>query len=336
MAPEVENVVGYTSYSGAMGEAADYCYDAELAAVLPFNVKIPFENVAEARRVEAEGMAERLRARAELPDDPNVVVEDHVLPGADGGCDLTVRTYTPARRVNRLGALVFFHGGGYVLGNLDNEQLRCIHFANKVNCVVVSPDYRLAPEYPFPAALDDCYRTLCWVAEEGHRLGVDDRRIAVGGISSGGGLAASVAHRARDEKGPGLVLQLLLFPTLDSRLRTASMTRFTDTPLWDSLSNRIMWEYYLADSDYPASYASPALAESFEELPPAMLAVAEFDPLRDEALEYAVALLAAKVSVEMHLYAETYHAFDYIAPFAQISQRAVADQINSLTKALRS
>ena len=108
----------------------------------------------------------------------------------------------PARRVNRLGALVFFHGGGYVLGNLDNEQLRCIHFANKVNCVVVSPDYRLAPEYPFPAALDDCYRTLCWVAEEGHRLGVDDRRIAVGGISSGGGLAASVAHRARDEKGP--------------------------------------------------------------------------------------------------------------------------------------
>ncbi len=114
------------------------------------------------------------------------------------------------------------------------------------------------------------------------------------------------------------------------------MRRFTDTPLWDSHSNRIMWKYYLARSDYPPSYAAPALAESFEGLPPAMLAIAEFDPLRDEALEYATALLKENVSVEIHLYAETYHAFDYIAPFAEVSQRALADQVNSLTKALRS
>ena len=231
---------------------------------------------------------------------------------------------------------MFFHGGGYVLGNLDNEEPRCVHFASNVNCVVISPEYRLAPEHPFPAAVDDCYRTVCWVAEQARRLGIDEHRISVGGISSGGGLAASVAHRARDEKRPGLVLQLLLFPTLDCRLQTPSARRFTDTPLWDSDSNRVMWDYYLADSDYPSWYAAPALAESFDGLPPAMLAVAEFDPLRDEALEYAKALLQADVSVEVHLYAETYHAFDYIAPFAEISQRALADQVNSLTRALRS
>ena len=114
------------------------------------------------------------------------------------------------------------------------------------------------------------------------------------------------------------------------------MKRFTDTPLWDSVSNRIMWKYYLAESGYPLSYAAPALADSFEGLPPAMLAVAEMDPLRDEALQYALALLEANVSVELHLYAGTYHAFDYIAPFAQISQRALADQVNALAKALRS
>lgn len=316
------------------GHSSEYRYDAELAAVLPFQVKIPFDDIAEARRVEADGLAGQLRARAELPPDLSVVVKNHVI--RSDGYDLPVRTYTPAHRVSPLGALVFFHGGGFVLGNLDNEEPRCIHFASKVNCVVISPEYRLAPEHPFPAALDDCYKTVCWVAEEAQRLGVDERRISVGGISSGGGLAASVAHRARDEKLPGLVLQLLLFPTLDCRLQTVSARRFTDTPLWDSHSNRIMWDYYLASSDYPPWYAAPALADAFDGLAPAMLAVAEFDPLRDEALEYARALLEAEVSVEVHLYAETYHAFDYIAPFAQISQRAIADQVNSLTRALRS
>jgi acetyl esterase len=336
MAPDVEGTAHKRQNSTFSGNGLQYNYDAELAAVLPFNVKIPFDNIVEARRVEAEGMAEELRARADLPKDPSVLVEDHLLPGADGSSDLPIRIYSPARRTTSLGALVFFHGGGYVLGTLDNEELRCIHFAARVNCVVVSPDYRLAPEHPFPAAFDDAYRTLCWLAGEGPRLGVDIGRIAVGGISSGGGLAASIAQRARDARGPELALQLLLYPTLDSRLQTASNARFTDTPLWDAHSNRAMWQYYLGESDYPASYAAPALAESFEGLPPAMLAIAELDPLRDEAIEYAVALLKANVSVEIHLYAGTYHAFDYIAPFAQISQRALADQVNSLTKALRS
>ena len=197
MAAEVEGAARKPHNSTFTGNGLQYNYDAELAAVLPFNVKIPFDNITEARRVEADGMAEQLRARAELPKDPNVLVEDHVLPGTGGSSDLPIRIYTPARRTTSLGALVFFHGGGYVLGTLDNEELRCVHFAARVNCVVVSPDYRLAPEHPFPAAFDDCYRTLCWLAGEGPRLGVDVGRIAVGGISSGGGLAASVAQRAR-------------------------------------------------------------------------------------------------------------------------------------------
>ena len=177
MAPEVENAVGYTSYSGAMGEAADYCYDAELAAVLPFNVKIPFENVAEARRVEAEASpSDCENTGLNCPDDPNVVVEDHVLPGADGGSTSPSGPILPLARVNRLGALVFFHGGGYVLGNLDNEQLRCIHFANKVNCVVVSPDYRLARI---------THSRLPWMIATGRSAGWP-KRDTVSGSTTGG------------------------------------------------------------------------------------------------------------------------------------------------------
>ena len=167
---------------------------------------------------------------------------------------------------------------------------------------------------------------------------MDDRRVAVGGISSGGGLAASVAHRARDEQGPKLALQLLLYPTLDSRSRTVSMARFTDTPFWDSHSNRVMWDDYLSASDYPASYVAPALAGSFASLPPAMLVVAEFDPLRDEAIQYALAMLDAKVSVELHLYAGTYRTVSttsLLCPNLPKSP-ALADQVNSLSKALRS
>ena len=114
---------------------------------------------------------------------------------------------------------MFFHGGGYVLGNLDNEEPRCVHFASNVNCVVISPEYRLAPEHPFPAAVDDCYRTVCWVAEHAARLGIDER-ISVGGISSGGGLAASVAHRAPRRKTPGARITTPAVP--DARLSLAN------------------------------------------------------------------------------------------------------------------
>jgi acetyl esterase/lipase len=339
MAPEAKTALADPSHSHPATDAVKYDYDAELAAVLPFNVQIPFGDIAEGRRVAAKLASEQLRARAEMLQSLSVLVEDHVIPGSQHSADLKVRTYTPVHRAGTLGALLFFHGGGYVMGNLDSEEPRCFHLASRANCVVVSPDYRLAPEHPFPAGFDDCYRALCWVVEQSERLGVDAHRVAVGGVSSGGGLAASVAHRCRDEKDPELALQLLLFPTLDPRLKTASVARFTDTPLWDAPNNRLMWDYYLGSplpsAVVPSSYAAPALAESFEDLPPAMMAIAEFDPLRDEALEYAMALLTAKVSVEVHLYPQTYHAFDNIAPFAQISQRALSDQVNSLTHALR-
>lgn len=336
MPPGVDDTTSDIPGSAFTNHGLQYGYDAELAAVLPFNKKIPFDNVTEARRVEADAMVERRRARAELPPDTSVIVEDRFIDDVPGSLPVPVRTYTPARRANSVGALVFFHGGGYMLGTPDDEQQRCAHFAARVGCIVVSVDYRLAPENPFPAALDDCYRAVRWVARQEDSLGIDPSRIAVGGISSGGGLAASVAQRARDEHGPRLALQLLVFPTLDSRSQSASMMRFTDTPFWDSLSNRVMWEYYLPASEHQPAYAAPALATSFADLPPAMLVVAEFDPLHDEALHYTLALLEAKVSVELHLYPGTYHAFDYIAPFAQISQRALADQVNALAKALRS
>ena len=187
---------------------------------------------------------------------------------------------------------------------------------------------------PFPGRPGRLLPRLCagW-PNKNDSLGIDPSRIAVGGISSGGGLAASVAQRARDEHGPRLALQLLVLPDLGLALAVGLHDALHRHPIL-GLARAIgscgstTWPA----SEHQPAYAAPALATSFADLPPAMLVVAEFDPLRDEALALRAGLAHAKVSVELHLYSGTYHAFDYIAPFAQISQRALADQVNAWPK----
>jgi acetyl esterase len=313
-----------------------HSYDPELASVLPFSVSLPFESIAEARRVEDERIADCLTADQERLASRPVAVEDLSVRWGAPVRDILVRIYTPtARRTSTVGGLVFFHGGGYALGSLDSEHARCAQYADEAECVVVSVGYRLAPEHPFPAGFDDCYSTLLWVRDNGAQLGIDVGRIAVGGTSAGGGLAAAVALRARDESGPPIALQLLVYPTLDSRMASPSMDEFSDTPGWNSVFNRLMWRYYLADRADSHPYAAPALATAFHGLAPAAVIAAEFDPLRDEAVEYALALLRAGVSTELHVYRGTFHGFDVLAPFAAVSQRALTDQVLSINQALR-
>jgi acetyl esterase/lipase len=206
--------------------------------------------------------------------------------------------------------------------------------AHAADAVVVSVEYRLAPEHPFPAGLEDCYAALVWLAAEARALGVDPARIAVMGQSAGGGLAAGLALLARDRGGPRLCCQLLGIPELDHRLETASMREFVDTPLWNRPNAIMSWRHYLGEPPGEVSpYASPAIAKDLRGLPPAYVSTMEFDPLRDEGIEYALRLLQAGVPVELHQYPGTFHGSGLVAG-AAVSRRAQAEWLDALARGL--
>jgi len=198
-----------------------------------------------------------------------------------------------------------------------------------VQCVVVNVDYRLAPEHPYPAGLEDCYTGLTYLAGLD---GVDPTRLAVHGQSAGGGLAAATALLARDRGGPSLCFQALGIPELDDRLETPSMTAFTDTPMWARPQAEKSWEYYLGGQEAD-QYAAPARAEDLSGLPPTYLATCELDPLRDEGLTYAMRLLAAGVPVELHNYAGAFHGA-MLVQGAAVVKRMQADLVGALNRAL--
>jgi acetyl esterase/lipase len=205
-----------------------------------------------------------------------------------------------------------------------------------VGAVVVSVDYRLAPEHPFPAALHDCYSALRYMAGEADALGIDPDRIAVSGGSAGGGLAAATTLLARDLGGPALCFQMLHIPELDDRLETPSMRRFVDSPLWNQPLAVQSWRAYLGElsgrDDIPA-LAAPSRADDLSGLPSAYVSTAENDPLRDEGIDYAQRLLQAGVSVELHQFPGTFHGSALVTT-AAISKRAQAESVVVLRRAL--
>jgi acetyl esterase/lipase len=207
--------------------------------------------------------------------------------------------------------------------------------AKDLGVVVVAVEYRLAPEHPFPAGLEDCYAALSWLHDQAHQLGVDRSRIAVGGQSAGGGLAAATALLARDRGGPPLCFQFLGIPELDHRLETASMRAFVDTPMWSRPKAEISWRYYLGpDAGDVSPYASPAIATDLRDLPPAYVTTMEFDPLRDEGISYALRLMEAGVSVELHSYPGTFHGSAALST-AAVSRRGAAELLGALRRGLR-
>jgi acetyl esterase/lipase len=235
-------------------------------------------------------------------------------------------------------ALVFFHGGAFVLGDLYTEELRCLRYAAEARCVVVSVDYRLAPEDPFPAAPDDCYAGLVWTVGHAGDLGIDPARVGVGGSSAGGALAAATALMARDRGGPVLAFQLLNYPVIDDRLDTPSMHAFDATPLWTSGASADMWVYYLGEPQgrgEVSPYAAPGRAPDLSGLPPAYVLTAELDPLRDEGIDYARRLMAVGVPTELHTVAGACHGFDIIAADTTLGRRAIDEQVGALVRGLR-
>ncbi|WP_420880829.1 alpha/beta hydrolase [Rhodococcus sp. (in: high G+C Gram-positive bacteria)] len=265
---------------------------------------------------------------------PGMAVVDRPVPGPAGAPDVPVRIYTPGGTATGTGALVWFHGGGYVFGEIAASERACVEIADVVGCVVVSVEYRLAPEHPYPAGLDDCFAALTWVADHGDELGVDPERLAIGGVSAGAGLAAGLALRARDESGPRLVYQLLDNPMLDDRMETVSIREFTDTPLWTHGQAILGWDFYLGGrSTETPPYAAAARATDLSGLPPAWISANELDPLRDEAIEYALRLMRAGVPVELHHRPGTFHGSNGF-PGISVSDRTREDMHLGLKAAL--
>jgi acetyl esterase len=269
----------------------------------------------------------------------DVVREDRLIPGREGDPDVAIRIYRPVDAGEvPLAGLLEIHGGGFIVGDIDMMDGFCDVVAADFGAVVVSVGYRLAPEDPYPAAVEDCYAALVWLADNAADLGIDPERIGISGQSAGGGLAAATALLARDRGGPALCFQLLEIPELDDRLETPSMIQFVDTPLWNRPNAVRSWSWYLGSDDAPGSadvsvYAAPARAEDLSGLPPAFVSVMEFDPLRDEGIAYASRLLQCGVSTELHAYPGTFHGSALVTT-AGVSKRANRDAMGALKRGL--
>ena len=239
--------------------------------------------------------------------EPVASVDNLIVPGP--ACEIPIRVYTPEQS-GPSPVLVYCHGGGWVLGDLESHDAVCRALANAAGCLVASVEYRLAPEHKFPAAAEDAYAATRWVAENAGQIGGDPQRIAVGGDSAGGNLAAAVALMARDRGGPQLVFQLLIYPVTDSACETVSCQENCEGYFLTLDMLRWFWNHYLgSDADRGNPYAAPLRARDLRGLPPALVLTAEFDPLRDEGEAYAARLRAAGVQVQRKRYDGMIHGF---------------------------
>lgn len=246
------------------------------------------------------------------------------------GESVTVRVYRGGR--SPAPAVVYCHSGAFVLGNLDTDHLQCVEFARGAECTVISVDYRLAPEHPHPAAVDDSLTALRWVAAESSGLRINPSRIAVAGSSAGGALAAVLAQAAATGSAPPVVFQLLHQPVLDDRC-TPSRREFTTTPGFDGPAVEQMWRHYLR-AETASNGAVPARSADLTGLAPAFISCSELDPLRDEAIAYAWRLLDAGVATELHVFPGTCHGFDSLLPGWAVSRQLFALQAAALRRAL--
>jgi acetyl esterase/lipase len=310
--------------------------DPELAAVVDLLPKMDLADPVAARRAFEEILT---AIRVDIPGVETLDIDDRTVPGWDGDPDVSVRVYRGRRAAGagvRGPAIVMIHGGGFIIGSVEAEHAGAALTAIDTGAVVVSVEYRLAPEHPYPAGLHDCYAALSYVHAKADALGVDPARVAVIGASAGGGLAAATALLARDRGGPPVCFQMLQIPELDDRLETESMRRFVDSPMWSRPKAVQSWQAYLGplygSADVPA-YAAPARVADLSGLPPAYISTAENDPLRDEGITYAQRLLQAGVSVELHQFPGTFHGSALVTT-AAVSRRAQRESALVLRQAL--
>ena len=305
-------------------------------------VRVPLDQLLEAMPggfnaipdiVQRRAVVETMLAGLEVPDNPNVTKEDRTVPGPDGAPDITVRIYRPRRATGTLPGVYFIHGGGMILGNVAGEDPVASTICDEVGAVVVSVEYRLSPEHPHPAPVEDCYAGLVWMAKNAADLGFDPERLAIYGASAGGGLTIATALLARDRGGPAVAYMMPIYPMIDDTNETPSSQEITDIGIWDRAGNLEAWQWYLGGK--PADhYAAPTRAEDLAGLPPAFIDVGTVDMFRDEDITFAQRLMRAGVPTELHVHPGSYHAAETFAPDAALSRRIWAMRIDALRRAL--
>jgi acetyl esterase/lipase len=293
-----------------------------------------FNNLPAARAASRKMMA---AMKMQAPVIPGVIAEDRLIPGPKESPDIAVRIYRPENSAGLLPALLWIHGGGYMLGDIDQDDMMARQFTLAGECVVVSVEYRLAPEHPYPAPLEDCYAALKWLAAQADDLAVDRSRIAIGGGSAGGGLAAALAILARDRVEVKIMFQLLIYPMIDDHNIVPPSNTLPDALFWTRESNRAGWRSYLGcepGGEGISCYAVACRATDLAGLPRAYIAVGDLDLFAQEDIDYARRLVAAGVTTELHVYLGGCHAFDMLVPGADISKRFNADIYRALKRAL--
>ncbi len=297
--------------------------DPELIPFLEGPRSADLDDIPGSRARDAASLVEAASRRAPVPEGISI---SEILVHDASGRGVPGRIYRHRENATPSGVVLFLHGGAFVFGGLELEHSRCLYYAEHTGCAVVAVDYRLSPEYPYPAALDDAAVVLAWLVARGEELDVDPQRICVAGASAGGSLAAGLVLRTRDLDLTMPSSQMLLYPVLDDRALTTSMSQFIEGEPWDAKRTRQMWPLYLGHHDAAPAYAAPARATDLRGLPTTFLMSCELDPLRDEDLSFAQRLLEAGVSVELHHYRATCHGFDIIALGSRLSERALREQ----------
>ena len=304
--------------------------DPELVAMLD---EFPFLAFNEETVKQIRAMTETMRSymAPNPPAFPDISVSERFVPGPEGAPDVRVLLYQPVTEATALPALLWIHGGGYVIGSADQDDLAVKSIVSTVGCAAVSVDYRLAPETPHPGPVEDCYAALKWLYTHAGELGVDSARIAIGGASAGGGLTAALALLTRDRGEVPLIFQLLIYPMLDDRTASdaalAEPHPYTGEFIWTAASNHFGWKALLGQEPggpTVSPYAAAARAEHLEGLPPTFISVGALDLFLEEDLEYARRLMRAGVPTELHVYPGAFHGFDMVAD-AKVSQAFLRD-----------
>lgn len=288
---------------------------AEALKALPPFVPIGAETLQEARSNRALQVQ-----TVQLSD--NVERKDYTVPGPEGAPDVVVRVHRPKNQSGPLPAVYWIHGGGYVIGTYEMEDLRFDKWCQELNCVGVAVEYRLSPETSYPGPLEDCYAALKWTYEQAETLGIDPAHIGIGGASAGGGLAAGLALLVRDRGEIPNKFQLLVYPMIDDRIESVSSQ--WPVPIWPPSSNKFGWASYLGDlaGKDPPAYAAPARATDLTGLPPALIFVGTLDGFHDEDVVYAQRLNHAGVHAELHVYPGAPHGFDGLLPSTRLGMEA--------------